>query len=519
MSESKRCISSVSLQTFKHPGKLISDEKIQLLYPPIHRYLRAAEMTEAMPTQSDMDMIENHTFDEIKLGDSASLERTLKAEDIQLFAAMSGDVNPAHVDSEYANNTQFHGIIAHGMWGAALISTVLGTEYPGPGAIYMGQSLRFVRPVHIGDTIQVSVTVTAKDEKNHHVTLDCRCTNQRGEDVITGSALVLAPTEKVSRPRMTTMQVHMTDKDLRYRQLLALTAGLAPIRVAVVHPCSEDALRGAVEAAEMGLIVPILIGPESRIRALAATAKIDLANFRFVNTPHSHAAAAQAVVLARNGEVQALMKGSLHTDELMAEVLKTVGGLRTDRRVSHVYLLDVPAYPRPLLISDAAINIEPDLDAKCDIVRNAIDLAHAIGIAAPKVAILAAVETVNAKMRSTLDAAALCKMADRGQITGGIVDGPLAFDNAVSMQAAKDKDIVSPVAGQADILIAPDLEAANMIAKQLQYLADAQSAGLVMGARVPIILTSRADGPMARIASCALALLVVKAKTAVCVES
>ncbi len=467
-----------------------------------------------MHAKTIVDMIENHTFDEISVGDTAHLVRTLKAEDIQLFAAMSGDVNPAHVDPEYAKSTQFHGIIAHGMWGAALISTVLGTEYPGPGAIYLGQSLRFVRPVHLGDTLDVRVTVTAKDDKNHHVTLDCHCTDQHGQDAITGSALVLAPTEKVRRPRLAPMQVRMSDKTLRYRQLLARTEGLAPITVAVAHPCSEEALRGAMEAAALGLIVPILVGPEDKIRAVALAADIDLDGCRIVSTLHSHAAAAQAVTLVHSGEAQALMKGSLHTDELMAEVVKPVDGLRTERRVSHVYLVDVPSYPKPLLISDAAINIEPDLDAKRDIVQNAIDLAHAIGIAEPKVAILAAVEAVNAKMQSTLDAAALCKMADRGQITGGVLDGPLAFDNAVSPQAAHDKGIVSPVAGQADILIAPNLEAGNMIAKQLQYLADAQVAGLVMGARVPVVLTSRADGAAARIASCALALLLVHAKKA-----
>jgi phosphate acetyltransferase/phosphate butyryltransferase len=240
---------------------------------------------------------------------------------------------------------------------------------------------------------------------------------------------------------------------------------------------------------------------------------MDLAGYKIVNTPHSHAAAAIAVTMAFKGEVQALMKGSLHTDELLTEVLRHSEGLCTDRRASHVFVLDVPSYPKPLLISDAAINIEPDIDIKRDIVQNAIDLARAIGIEMPKVAILAAVETVNAKMRATLDAAALCKMADRGQITGGIVDGPLAFDNAISAQAAEDKGITSPVVGQPDILIAPNLDAGNMIAKQLQYLADAQAAGIVMGLQVPIILTSRADGPMARVASSALALLVVDAKS------
>lgn len=459
-------------------------------------------------------MIENHTFDEMNVGDTAHLSRTLTEEDIDLFAAMSGDVNPAHVDPEYAHSTQFKGVIAHGMWGAALISTVLGTEFPGPGTIYLSQNLHFMRPVRVGDTLDVRVTVSAKDAKNHHVTLDCRCSNQKGVDVITGSAVVLAPTEKVRRLRRATKQVTLTDKALRYRDLLAMVAGLPPITMAVVHPCSEDSLRGAIEAAAIGLIVPVLVGPEEKIRALAARTGIDLAGCRIVATPHSHAAAACAVDMARRGEVQALMKGSLHTDELMAEVVKSVDGLRTDRRISHVFALDVPSYPKPLLISDGAINVEPDLEAKRDIVRNAIDLAHAMGIACPKVAILAAVEMVNAGMRSTLDAAALCKMADRGQITGGIIDGPLAFDNAISARAAKEKGIVSEVAGQADILIAPDLEAGNMIAKQLEYLAGAQVAGLVMGARVPIVLTSRADASPSRIASCALARLVVKARDA-----
>jgi len=458
------------------------------------------------------DMIENHPFDEIQVGDSAHLIRTLKNEDIQLFAAMSGDVNPAHVDPEYANSTQFHGIIAHGMWGGALISTVLGTEFPGPGTIYLGQSLRFLKPVHVGDTLDVRVTVATKNPSNFQVTLDCHCTDQHGADVITGSALVLAPTTKVCRPRTAPMQVRMWDTTLRYRQLLALATGMPPITVAVVHPCSEEALRGVVEAADLKLINAILIGPEARIRTIASSANLDLTNQRIIDTPHSHAAASLAVTMARNGEVQALMRGSLHLDEILAEVGDIRTGLRTERHLSHVSVLDVPSYSKSLLISDTAMNIEPDLDTKRDIVRNAIDLAHAIGIALPKVAILAAVEEIDAKMRSTTDAAALCKMVDRRQICGAIVDGPLAFGNAISAQAAREKGIASPVAGDADILIAPNLEAGNMLTKQLQYLADAQLAGLVMGARVPIIVANRADGLHAQVASCALALLVVNAK-------
>lgn len=296
----------------------------------------------------------------------------------------------------------------------------------------------------------------------------------------------------------------------RYRILLEAAAGGVPLATAVVHPCDATAIGAAIAAADAGLITPILVGPASKVQRAAIDAGIDIARFRQEDVPHSHAAAARAVELVRNGEAQLLMKGSLHTDELMSAVMAHQTGLRTDRWISHVYAMDVPDYPRPLLISDAAINIAPTLDAKADIVRNAIGLAHAIGIVRPHVAILSAVETVNAKMQSTLDAAALSKMADRGQIVGGLVDGPLAFDNAVSPAAAKEKGIVSPVAGRADILIVPDLEAGNMLAKQLSFLAGADAAGVVLGATVPIILTSRADSERTRIASCALAVLVYR---------
>jgi phosphate acetyltransferase/phosphate butyryltransferase len=306
--------------------------------------------------------------------------------------------------------------------------------------------------------------------------------------------------------------VHLHEHGAWYRHLLDLTSELAPIRTAVVHPVDSNALLGAIEAAQADLIVPILVGPADKIRAVALAHDVDLSPYRLVPTEHSHAAAEQAVALARAGEVDAIMKGSLHTDELMHAVLAPNVGLTTARRMSHVFVLDVPAYPRPLFITDAALNIYPDLETKRDIVQNAIDLAHVLGIESPRVAILSAVETVNPEIRSTLEAAALCKMADRGQITGGIVDGPLAFDNAVSPEAVRAKGIVSPVAGQADILVVPDLEAGNMLAKQLEYLAGAETTGIVLGARVPIILTSRSDSPLAHKASCALALLVAHSK-------
>jgi phosphotransacetylase len=298
----------------------------------------------------------------------------------------------------------------------------------------------------------------------------------------------------------------------KYEQLLDKCARLEPIPTAVAHPCDASSLSGAVEAAELGLIVPILVGPEVKIRATADAAGIDLGRFRIVDAPHSHGSAAKAVELIREGSAQVLMKGSLHTDELMSAIVSRDGGLRTGRRISHAFLMDVPTYHKVLIITDAAINIAPALEDKVDICQNAIDLAVALGRERPKVAILAAVETVTSKMPATLDAAALCKMAERRQITGGILDGPLAFDNAISKEAAITKGIRSDVSGDPDILLAPDLEAGNILAKQLTFLANADSAGMVLGARVPVILTSRADSVRSRIASSAVAMLVAHAR-------
>jgi phosphate acetyltransferase len=298
----------------------------------------------------------------------------------------------------------------------------------------------------------------------------------------------------------------------KYDQLLERCKKLAAIPTAVAHPCEITALEGALEAAEMGLIVPILVGPAEKIRALAKANKIDLGKTEIVDVPHSHASAARAVELVREGKAELLMKGSLHTDELLGAVIARETGLRTQRRMSHVFLMDVPTYHKPIIVTDAAINIAPTLEDKVDICQNAIDIAHVMGIKKPKVAILAAVETVTSKMPATIDAASLCKMADRKQITGGVLDGPLAFDNAISKEAAKIKGIDSEVAGDPDILLVPDLEAGNMVAKLLSFLAKADSAGLLLGARVPIILTSRADSVRSRIASCAVAMLAAHAR-------
>jgi phosphotransacetylase/acyl dehydratase len=456
-------------------------------------------------------MIENRTFDELAVGDNACVSRTVTQQDIELFAVISGDVNPAHLDPAYAETDMFHRVIAHGMLGAGLVSTVLGTKLPGAGTIYLGQELRFRHPVDIGDTITATATVTEKRPEKRIVLLDCRCTNQAGKDVITGTAEVIAPSEKVRRPRVELPDVQLSRHE-RFRALLARAAGHPPVPTAVAYPCDALSLGGVAGAAQAGLIAPILVGPATKIRAVALAAGIDIAPFRLVDVPAIGAAAAQAIALVRNGEARMLMKGSLHTDALMHEVVLRDSGLRTDRRLSQVYLMDVPSYPRPLMVTDAAINISPDVEAKRDIIQNAIDLAHVMGIDKPRVALLSAVETVNPKLRSTMEAAALCKMADRGQITGGVLDGPLAFDNAVSPQAAAEKGIISPVAGQADILVVPDLEAGNMLAKQLTFLAGADAAGVVLGARVPIILTSRADGPRTRMASCAVAVLLAHAQ-------
>jgi phosphotransacetylase len=449
--------------------------------------------------------IENKTFEEIRIGDTARMERTLTKQDIDLFGLLSGDMNPTHFSDEYAKMLlERHKLIGHSMWGGSLISSLLGNELPGPGTVYMSQDFVFLNPVELDDTLTITVTAESKNAEDGSVVFDCRAVNQRSEPIITGRARVKAPTRKPTDAGSpyATLQFR---KKTAFKRLIDIVDDWDPIPVAVCHPCSKEALEGAIDAARANLIVPILVGPEAKIRDLAEGINEDIGSYRLVSALHSHDSADKAVALCRSGEAHGLMKGSLHTDELMAAVVSSATGLRTERRVSHVFAMDVPTYPRPLFITDAAINISPTLEDKVHIVKNAIDLAHSLRIAHPKVAVLSAVETVNPKIPATIDAAALCKMADRGQIEGGLIDGPLAFDNAVSKEAAIIKGIVSPVAGEADILLVPDLEAGNMLAKQLSYLGNADSAGIVLGARVPIVLTSRADSAEARQASCAVA--------------
>ena len=465
-----------------------------------------------MTEETDGQFIENRTFEELSPGDAASLSHTVSQRDIDLFATVTGDVNPAHVDPAYAATDMFHHVIIQGMWGAGLISAVLGTELPGPGTIYLGQDLRFTHPVSIGDTITATVTVREKKPAKGDVVLECVCTNQTGQTVIAGNAFVRAPTAKIRVKRVRLPDVRVLRHD-RMQAMMARAAAGAAIAAAVVYPVDAASLMAALDGAKAGLIVPILIGPATRIQAVAREVGADIGGLRLIDVADAADAAARAVALVRSGEAGLLMKGDLHTSDLMHAVVAPDTGLRTACRISHVYLMDVPDYPRPLLVTDAAINIAPDLMDKAGIVQNAINLAHAIGIPQPRVAILAAVETINDRMQSTLHAAALCKMADRGQITGALLDGPLAFDNAINEAAAAEKGIVSPVAGRADILLVPDLEAGNMLAKQLTFMAGAEAAGLVLGARVPIILTSRADSSGTRLASCALAVLMVRTGT------
>ena len=454
--------------------------------------------------------LENRPFDVIRIGDTASLTRTLTRTDVKTFAVLSGDLNPSHVDDAYARKYADGHLVAHSMWGGALISSVLGNELPGPGTRYVSQELRFLKPVNADDTITATVTVREKHRDSSTVLLDCRCTNQAGETVAEGMAEVVAPSVKMVLPRPDVASIAVQTHD-KFAAFVERVRPLHPVPTAVVYPCSDAAMQAAIEAARERMIEPILIGPLDKMRVAAARAAVDLTGLRLVEAADGHDAAQKGVALVRAGEAAILMKGSLHTDELLGAVVRRESGLRTGRRLSHVFFMDVPTYHKPLMVTDAAINIAPTLSEKADICQNAIDLAHALGVAQPKVAILSGVENINEKIPSTTDAASLCKMADRGQITGALLDGPLAMDNAISREAAAIKGIVSAVAGDADILLVPDLVSGNILAKQLTFMSNADAAGIVLGAKVPVVLTSRADSVRARLTSCALAILAASA--------
>jgi phosphate butyryltransferase len=448
---------------------------------------------------------ENRTWDELKVGDHAEIKRLCRAEDFYVFAHASGNHNPMHLPDADGDGDGVPEGIAPAMWVGSLISAVLGNVLPGPGTLYLSQSFRFHERAEAGDTLTVGVRVTEKRE-DRVVTLDTWVRHEDGALVAEGVAEVIAPAKKMVYddrhiPGLT------VQRHVHFDAMLDHARHLPPIPTAVAAPESEDALEGALLGMRHTLIAPILVGDAERIRALGRSLGEDLSDVEIVDAPDHDAAAAAAVALVASGRAKALMKGHLHTDTLLHHVVKREGGLRTRRRLSHIFVMDVPGLEHLLMITDAAINIAPDLETKVDIVQNAIDLAHALGNPAPRVGVLSAVETVNVKMPSTLDAAILSKMAERGQITGGVVDGPLAMDNAMSLDAAKTKGLKSLVAGRADILIAPNIEAGNMLAKELSFVGHAEAGGLVMGASAPIILTSRADDEKARLASCAIAAL------------
>lgn len=457
----------------------------------------------------------NTVFEDIPLGEPVSVTRAVSLTEVEAMNLVSGDLDVFHTEPEgRPASAQAAAVTAapsvQAVGAEAMISALLNRRLPGPGTRILRQDLRFEGAIRTGETVTVTVVAREKNAEDATVLFDCTLT-RGGQTCVSGTVTVQAPRQRLRFEDLATPEIVLRHND-ELARLLRRCHGLSPVSCAVVHPCDRDSLLGPLEAAHRGLIIPVLVGPEARIRAVAEAEGADLTGIRLVGTEHSHAAAEAAVALARSGEVESLMKGSLHTDELLSAVVSGKTGLRTARRLSHVFVLDVPAYPRPLMVTDAAINIAPTLEDKADIARNAIDLACVLGIETPRVAVLSAVETVTAKIPSTLDAAALCKMADRGQIKGGVLDGPLAFDNAISEEAAKTKNIVSPVAGRADILLVPDLEAGNMLAKQLQYLAGAESAGILLGARVPIALTSRADSVRARLASTAVMVLVAEAQ-------
>jgi phosphotransacetylase/acyl dehydratase len=452
----------------------------------------------------------NVTFKEIELGATASVERALSQTEVEALLLVSGDVVPFHTERGQEFDPDELNVDA--VAASAIISGLLERRLPGPGTRIVSQEFSFAGRIRVGDRVVASVTAREKRPDSGHVVFDC-WVDAEGKRVLVGQVVVEAPTRKATYADLERPEFIVRRNDV-FARLLKRCAPLDPVTCAVAHPCDKDSLLGAIEAARRRLIVPIIVGPLARVEALALKHGVDLSPYRCIDTEHSHASAAAAVALARAGEVETLMKGSLHTDEIMGAVIASQTGLRTERRVSHVFVMDVPAYDRILFVTDAAINIAPTLREKADIAQNAIDLARSLGVQLPKMAILSAVENVNPDIGSTLDAAALCKMADRDQIRGAILDGPLAFDNAISEIAARTKSIRSPVAGNADILLVPNIEAGNMLAKQLQYFAGADSAGIVLGARVPVILTSRADNVRMRIGSAAVAKLLVHSRRA-----
>lgn len=451
--------------------------------------------------------IENKTFDELSVGDTAELRRLCTQDDLLVFANMSGNHNPMHVYDADGDADGLTEAVVPGAFVSSVVSAVLGNLLPGAGTLYRSQSFVFHNRAHAGEELVAKVTVTEKREKDFTVFLATEVTRTKdGATILSGVAEVEAPRRKIEYSSHDLPGL-IVQRHRHFEKLLSRTKPFPKLNTAVVCPEDENSLGGAMLSFQKGLIQPIFLGNESKIRKVAEGLDVELHGISIIDCEPGFVASQKAVELINAGRAQALMKGHLHTDDLLRPILDKKNGLTIGRRLTHVFVMDVPGLDHLLLVSDAAINISPDLKTKMDIVQNAIDLAISIGIEEPKVGVLSAVETVNLDIPSSIDAALLSKMADRGQITGGLVDGPLAMDNAVDLSAARTKNIKSEVAGLAEILVVPNLDSGNMLAKQLAYISHAEAAGLVLGARVPIILNSRADDDMARLASCAVAVL------------
>jgi phosphotransacetylase/acyl dehydratase len=447
----------------------------------------------------------NRTFDEIAVGEKAEMRRLITADDLFIFAAASGNHNPMHLMDSDFDGDGVHERIAPGMFVGSLIAAVLGMKLPGPGTLYRHQTLDFHARAHAGEEVIASVTVLEK-RGGGLVRLATAVTRVSDDAlIVSGEALVEAPAEKVDRDGIEAPGL-IVQRHRHFEALLERAKPLPAIPTAVVSPHDANSLGGALLAAREGLIVPILVGRAEAIAATARDIEADLSGFEIIDVAGDAAAATLACRLVNDGHARAVMKGHLHTDDLLRPMLDKTGGLRAGRRFTHVFVMDVPGQPEPILVTDAAINITPDLATKVDICQNAIDLALSLGLE-PRVGVLSAVETVNPAIQSSIDGALLSKMADRGQIKGGQVEGPLAMDNAIDLGAARTKGLRGNVAGRANILLVPNLDAGNMLAKQLAFVSHAEGAGVVLGATVPVILNSRSDSPMSRLASCAVAAL------------
>ncbi|WP_321365089.1 bifunctional enoyl-CoA hydratase/phosphate acetyltransferase [uncultured Celeribacter sp.] len=453
-------------------------------------------------------IFQNVPFDQLQVGMEAEVRRLCAADDLYVFAHASGNLNPMHLPHEDGDKDGKPEAVAPSFWVGSLISAVLGNNLPGPGTLYKSQNLKFLGRAHAGDELIAKVKLIHKGDARSAI-FETTVSLTDGTLLVEGEAEVIAPATSES------FDIHdvpglTVESHRHFDKLLDMTADLPATRMAVVAPEEPNSLRGAMMAAEHNLITPILLGDQDKIRTTAKELGMSLDGIELIHCATHREAAQLAVTMVREARASAIMKGHLHTDDLLRPILSSNGGLKTGRRLSHIFVMDVPGLDHLLMVSDAAINIAPDLPTKVDIVQNAIDLAISLGIETPKVGVLSAVETVNPKIPSTLDAAALSKMADRDQIKGGIVDGPLAMDNAVSLTAAKTKGLRGVVAGHAEILVVPNLESGNMLAKELTFIAHAEAAGVVIGARCPIVLNSRSDSDKSRLASCAVAALHAK---------